>query len=569
MEKESKSKNVKKSIIFLILSIATFICYINTIHNPFLWDDEVTVVNNPLIRNLEFYPEIFKTTLFGEKLQNGKYYRPIQILSYAIDYKLWKLNPIGYHISNILLHLLNVFLVFLILLEIGLGKNISFLISLIFAIHPINTESVTYISGRGDVLFLFFSLFSFLFFIRGLNNKKIYYLLSVLSYLIALLSKENAIVMPFIILAYVFLIPKEKKTKNFIFPLFLLFAITIGYIGLRLLYLNSSQTKALSLISEATIRKRILTLPRILITYIKLLIFPYHLHMEYLFVENSLTSPYILLGIPFLISFFYLSLRYIKPFNYSFFFLLWFLIGLSPFYNIILPLHATLLEHWAYLPAIGFIALIVLGIHQLFLKIRSPVFKNIILISSVLMMIYYTTSTINRNGDWSNPIRLYKHDLKYEPKSFLLHNNLGVEYFRRGIMDKAKEEFLKSIEVAPGNGYDVAHNNIGVIYENEGKIKEAILNYKKSISINNYQLAYSNLGRIYLKLGLLDNSIKILEKGLNLYPLDAEINYYLGIAYFSKKEFTKSYKTFKNLEKIYPGYKDVRIYLNKLRLVPK
>ena len=199
------NKNKKKlfyySAIFLIAA-AVILCYINTLQNPFIWDDEEIIVNNYLIRNWKNAPEMFKTSVFGENLGKIGFYRPLQLFSYSIDYSFWKLNPIGYHISNIIFHLLNVLLVFFLLIKLGIKRNFSFFASLLFAIHPINTEVVTYISGRGDLLFLFFSLLCFIFFINGTKGKQWHYFVSVILFILAILSKENAIVIPFIILVY-------------------------------------------------------------------------------------------------------------------------------------------------------------------------------------------------------------------------------------------------------------------------------------------------------------------------------------------------------------------------------
>lgn len=565
MASDNKSKRIfsYRSAIFLIV-VAVILCYINTLHNPFIWDDEEIVVNNYLIRSWKHIPEMFKASVFGGKLEGGKFYRPLQLFSYSIDYSFWKLNPLGYHISNIIFHLLNALLVFFLLIKLGNKRNFSFFVSLFFAIHPINTEAVTYISGRGDLLFLFFSLLCFVFFINGSKGKQWHYFISVILYILAILSKESAIVIPLIILVYYYLFLRKKKIKHALGTVLSLLAITLLYIVIRFGVLGVGNSAVLSLINEATLWQRILTLPRILITYIALLIFPRNLHMEYLFVEKSLVSPYIIFGIPFLLVIFYLVLRYVKPFKLSIFFLSWFLIGLGPFYNVILPLASTLREHWVYLSGIGFLTLIVLLGSQL-LKLNKSYLKLAVILISVFLIVYYSFYTIARNRDWNDPLVLYKHDLRYEPQSFLLHNNVGVEYFRRGEMGEAKKSFLNSIETSPGFAYDVAHNNLGVVLENEGKIDEAISEYKKSIEIGNYQLAYSNLARVYLKQKKLDEAINVLEEGFKLYPLDVEINYYLGIGYFYKKQFNYAYKILINLEKIYPGYKDVRVYLEEIK----
>ena len=557
----------------LTIIIAIVICYYNSLHNPFIWDQEVVIVGNPMIRSWEYLPDVFKTNVEGRKLTSIAFYRPMEVISYMFDYNFWKLNPFGYHCTSIFLHICNTILLFLLLKKIKITTQISFLACLIFAIHPVNTETITY-SIRGDLLGFFFSMLCFLFFLYYREGRNIFAFFSILAYLLALLSKESAVVTPFIILIYSILFNRASKTayKNRTYLSMVLLLISFIYIFIRLVFISASTHGSLSLINEATMLHRILTFPRILLTYIGLLIFPRNLHMEYLFVEKSLTSPYVWLGVPLLITIAYVFFRYIKSISkadvqlkkHLIFFLLWFLIGLIPFYNIVVTLHATLTEHWVYSPCIGFIVLMVILGFQVFHKTDSKLLKNIMILVLMTLLVYCVFYTINRNRDWSDPMRLYQHDLKYEPDSFILHNNVGVIYFRKGDLKNAKEEFLKAIQVSPDGRYDVAHNNIGVIYENEGDLIAAEKSFKTSILLNNYELAYSNLGRLYLKLGKINDAIEVCIQGRELYPLNPEISYYLAIGYCYNRQFELARDVFKYINKIAPGYKDTQVYIKNI-----
>lgn len=556
----------------LILLVAGCICYFNTLNSPFIWDDEVTIVNNPLIKSWKHFPDIFKTSIFGKKMEGISYFRPVQNLTYLFDYSLWKLDVRGYHIVNVLLHIFNAYFIFLVLSCISppvkfpvksflAGKRkskilfnrgihqselfyrIPLIVSLLFVIHPINTEAVTYISGRGDLLAVFFSLLSFLLFLHS------YFFPSVIFFIIALFAKESIVILSFIILTYFLLflrkphpypaIARKGETctqglggrKKYKLPVLIFLLISGIYIFVKLAFVYYSSTASLSTIRDASFFERILTLPRILVTYVRLLILPVHLHMEYLFVEKSLNSPYIWAGIPFLVFLIYFFSKFVKPRPIFLFFILWFLIGLVPFCNIIVPLHATLLEHWLYFPSIGLLTLIVYSFPSFLEKILTP--KELAFTVSKLLLfgfiVFFIFATIRRNSQWGDAIYLYSHDLKYEPRSFLLWNNLGVELYRKGLFPDAKVAFLKAIEVSPGNRYAVSHNNLGVIYENEGRIEDAISIYRRSIELNNYVLAYGNLGRILILQKKIDEAARILKKGFSLYPYDAEINKYLGI----------------------------------------
>ncbi|MFN4227573.1 MAG: hypothetical protein ACK4F0_05485, partial [Candidatus Ratteibacteria bacterium] len=137
-----------------VLFFSTISVYFNSLFNPFVWDDLSLISENFLIRNFKFLLSFFKTDIF---LSNSNFYRPIQMFFYTLVYKLSGQNPVGYHLLNIFFHSGCSILIYLLLKKIYQDK-ISFLVSLLWAIHPINSESITYISGTADPLFLFFGL---------------------------------------------------------------------------------------------------------------------------------------------------------------------------------------------------------------------------------------------------------------------------------------------------------------------------------------------------------------------------------------------------------------------------
>ncbi|MCM8805060.1 MAG: hypothetical protein NC833_07395, partial [Candidatus Omnitrophica bacterium] len=175
---------MKKKII--ILSLTALFVYINSIFNPFIFDDYSLIVENPLIKNFKFFKEYFTKNLYEVSRDISGFYRPLQTISYFIIYKLFKLNPIPYHLLNIFLHIGCSILIFILLKEIY-EEKISFLVSLLWSIHPINTESITYISGTADPLFLFFGLLGI--YLYNLNK----FPLSLLCFILSLISKETGI----------------------------------------------------------------------------------------------------------------------------------------------------------------------------------------------------------------------------------------------------------------------------------------------------------------------------------------------------------------------------------------
>jgi len=180
--------------VFLLLAVV-FSAYVGTLGHEFVWDDEDLIERNPRIRNLEDL-----SVFFGVEPFYPNYFRPLLSLSLALDYSIWELEPLGYHLSNLIFHLGCVLMVYLICISL-MPKLSSFLVALLFGIHPIHTEAVTWVSGRSDVLSTLFFLSSLLCLIRFATSKPgkrpvVLYIFSCILFFFALLTKEMAVTLP-------------------------------------------------------------------------------------------------------------------------------------------------------------------------------------------------------------------------------------------------------------------------------------------------------------------------------------------------------------------------------------
>jgi len=521
---------MKTSTVIFIIVCAAVLCYANSFAVPFLWDDEVLILRNHYIKTVEFLGSIFTSSHFQGGGEAGNFYRPVQIISYLFDYSLWKFNPFGYHLTNLILHCAVAIAVYFLIARICADSLIGFLSALFFVVHPVHTEAVTYIAGRADLLACAFLLFSFLCFLKipltSCAGRWRYWILACFLYILALLSKESALILLVLIALYglCFLRKKEIKPRIPVYISFLL--ISAAYVLIRMRILPFGQSHSLSLIAQAPLFERLITIPRICLVYLGLLVFPVHLHMERHFLVTSIANPYFWLGLILLLFTIWFLKSVYRHNRKAFFYASWLVITLIPVLNIV-PLNATAAEHWLYLPAVGFWALAVSAGVRLFRETKK--YRKTILILACLFFLFYCSRTIMRNFQWQKPLGLYAHDLRYSPRSFLLHNNLGVELFRRGRLKEAAGEFEAAVKITPR--YATSRNNLGVILENAGKIDEALTQYQTAIELNNYILAYENLGRLYIQLGRMEEARAILEKGARLYPQNVRINYYLGFTY--------------------------------------
>ncbi|MCK5421977.1 MAG: glycosyltransferase family 39 protein, partial [Deltaproteobacteria bacterium] len=203
----------KKWTIFYLacLILLPSVIYINSLHNQFVFDDIPLILDNPSIRSLEKIPLRIASGI--DKIP----YRPLRSITYAVDYQFSGLNPLGYHISNIILHILTSLLIYLTISALSGNSRIAFFAALLFAVHPVHTDSVAYISGRRDILSTLFYILGFYLFLESRKKKKSKLLiLSLAAYLLAIASKEMAVTLPAIFFAYDLIssLPDEGSLAN-------------------------------------------------------------------------------------------------------------------------------------------------------------------------------------------------------------------------------------------------------------------------------------------------------------------------------------------------------------------
>ncbi len=538
-----------------------FIAYLPTFNAPFVWDDEVMVVGNPLIRSPVHIPQIFEASAFGHAASAQDFFRPIQTLSYILDYQLFGLDASGFHTMSWLYFALSCALLFYFLRLLpyptvgdvstltpsGFSRYTCLAITLLFAMHPLNIEVVTYISGRGDVLFLVFALLALCGVVHASKGRTWAILLVWISTLLAILSKENAIALPFVMSLLWIVLPKGPQNWRYWTAALPTLVGNLVYIGYRIMALGDPHSMPLSPISFASFYERVLTLPYILWTYFRLTFLPYPLHMDYLHVVTDILNPYLWIGLPLLMLVLAILWRWVRSPMYLFL-LAWIGFGLGPVLQVI-PLTATVREHWFSFSLIATLTLIVAGLSHRFRNTPKWLVHACFGVAVVTLM----SLTYIRNLDWTDPMRLYSHDVEIEPRSFLLHNNLGVLHYRNQNFSEAKKSFQKSVLVTPGNnGYGTALNNLGVIAEHENNRSLALDYYRRSIMGSHYELAYANAMRLLLMDNQWKTALPLAEDALQKYPYHQSLLRYAAIIYSQMGHHDKSDAILKRLKQLYP-----------------
>lgn len=514
-------------LVVLLFIIIGFLLYVNTFLNQMFWDDDDFVLNNQFIKNWRYFSKLFSENVIAGASLLSNYWRPILLSVFSLEWHLWQEWVPGYHFINTSFHIADAILLFFILFYIFKNRWLAIFTALVFLVHPLQTEAVTYVSGLGDSLSVFFIFLGFLFYLKfRISGKLLFksglYFLSLLMYILALMSKETAIIMPALLLIADFFFcgqdekisfrDKLKKIGKAIWPFFVLAGI---YILLRATILNFINT--FNLYNEENIFTsnfyvRLFTFFRILTVYFGLLFWPFNLHMERsVEIATSLNSVSVIFGGFIFLGLLILAFTKFKRFPILSFGILWFFIGLAPTSNLLIPINGLLYEHWLYLPLIG-IFLILIWLGQ-FLGKRYNL-QKILLGISIIFLIFFSFLTIDRNKDWRDPITFYNQTLKYAPNSYRIINNLGMAYNEKGDYEQAEKTYQKAINLDPANS--VAYHNLGNTYQKTGKINLAIENFKTAILLNpKFIFSYNALVKLYLENKNYQEARKVLENYLD------------------------------------------------------
>lgn len=507
---------IKPPILLLIIG---FVTYANSLFNSFVLEDRANILRNPSIQNFFNIPNLFFHQVGGQ--ESLQYYRPVLFTFYTLLYSLFGEFTFPYHFVQLLLQITNSFLIF-VLFKKYLNKQIAFIISILFLIHPINEETVVWIANLQDVLFVFFGLLSLLVLQRKvLSTKNI--LLSNLLVLLSLFSKEAGILFVGLGFLYVYLYHK----KDFWFYSFFTGITGIIYVILRLASQIPLQKESLVPIMGLTFSQRMIQIPSIIFYYLKTLLFPFSLavyHSEIIHEINfenfyfPLIVDVIFLGL--LLSVAYKLIQKGTDKKIVLFFLLWFSLGLLLHIQII-PLDFTVADHFFLFPFIGLLGLTGLYINQFGKKFLN---QKIVLGLTFIILSLLFVRTVVRNFDWRDQKTLLSHDIKVNPNDYLLELLYTTELINDKKLDEAETHIHHAISLYPQSYLGLS--SLGVIYYQKGDFKKAKESFERSMKYGRSFGAYENYGLLLLKHDSLPVANEFIRKANNLFPNSKKLWYY-------------------------------------------
>jgi tetratricopeptide (TPR) repeat protein len=543
MQKNTPGKKPKQKkrvfLFYLLAGAAAFIVYINALPDGFVFDDESVVVGNQSITHLSNIPKYFSAQEGFHKVI-GRYYRPVISSTYALDYALGGLNPLGFHLTNVIIHIINTLLVLKLLLLIfgtedrKISKNLlyaAFFGALIFAVHPIHTEAVTWVSGRTDSLSFTFFAAAFIYYIKYSRFwKPLHLILLLLYYILSLLSKEMAITFPVVVILYDIML-NNGLNKEFIkkhFPAYSVLAVvSVIYLFFRWLILKDvPQRETYFYFYHKDLLTVILTMLQTIPLYFRLLVVPigllYH-YNGYLPYVSSFASISVIYSIIFILFALGVALFMYKKFPVVSFSILIVFITLLPVMNIV-PTMNFMAERFLYIPSLALSFVIAL----LFIKLGSGKSYRVLFSLVIILAGFYSYLTYQRNFDWKD------------------NNTL----------------FL-SADDKPGT---VVYVNIGNIYGNNHDYDKAEVYYRKALDLRNETLlANTNLGKIFLIKGNFDSAYYYIYKSYKLDTLSPEPMLALAQLYANFKMLPEAIKWLEKIQTITPNYMNSSQMLAELK----
>lgn len=549
----------------LILFVFAVIIYSNSLGGGFVYDDEYFVVKNVAIRSLENLPSFFtdpSAIAFSELSQDV--WRPLTTLSYALNYAVGKFNTFDYHLVNVLVHGLNAVLVF-ILLSLVFGETVpAFLAAALFACHPVQTEVVAWISGRSSVLFLFFYLAAFLAYLQSTRNtKRGLFAASLALYAAALLSKEMAVTLPLVIIAYdLHFAPPERLGKRLAryAPYFIL---TAGFVLARSMVLQR--------VSQCgwwggSPYHTYLTMSHIIIEYLKLLIAPARLCAFYVTnVHTSIADTPVILSLA-VLAMLIASLPYLfKHARIVSFGVWWFFLTLLPVSNIV-PLRALMAERFLYLPSIGFCMIVALAIARFAVSgpgAQARARRFAAAAAALALVVSYSVRTIVRNEDWRDAETISASILKVTPLNPWAFASLGASYADQERHTEAIKPLLKAIVLS--ESYFAPRNILGFCYLELGQYEKAIRVLEGALAVKPDNLeALNSLGVAYASVGRYDDAVRQFERSIRVDPTFVSGYINLGTAYDKMGRYDKALESFGRVEKNVRSRQDRAIALLRM-----
>jgi Flp pilus assembly protein TadD len=544
-----------------ILAVAAALPYLNTLRNGFVSDDKMQVLQNPYIRSFHYLAKIFTTSVasyVGVKMPN--YYRPLMNVGYLLCYQVFGLRAFGYHLANVVLHVVVVCAVFLLTKRLFQNRDLALMAGVLFAIHPVHSEAVAWVAASPDLELSIFYLLTFWFFLAAARPGGRFSYSAQLamagSFVLAILSKEQAVTLPVLATVYEhFYRPDRGETRpaQKVRRYAVLWVLTVAYLLFRVFTLG--RLGSTLQVNQLTWYQAFVSAIALVGQYLWKALWPVDLRMYCPFHPPSgLFDPAVVGGVAALtvcIVLFLFLWRHARGLSFG---LLWMLIPLAPVLNARWMPIAAFEERYLYLPSVGFCWLLGWGLLRLRARAsaRGAIWSRALATAFVLLVALCSFRVVTRNRDWQNDLTLYTNTLAACPDAVYVREFLGSVYWEKGDAESAEREWRESLKLAPQD--PSALGALGMVYLKNQQYSEAVDFLKKSLALDPDNAGtHLYLGVAYMDTHSLELAEPELRSAVSLFPWNSNNRNALGKLYLAEGRTAEAEEQFRQSVEIEPN----------------
>ncbi len=542
-----KSLNEKTLVlsIYFALAVSALLVFWQVRNFDFVnYDDNKYVSENPHVLNGLTADNVIWafTTGFAE------FWHPLTWLSLMLDRQFLGPNPAGFHLTNLILHIANILLLFMVLKKMTGALWQSAFVAALFALHPLHVESVAWIAERKDVLSTFFWLLAMLAYSQYIKKPSaVRYLLTLLVFALGLMAKPMLVTLPFVFLLLDYW-PLERKISWRLLVEKIPF-IVLSVASSVIAFIVQQSGRVVISFDRFPLKFRIGNVFISYVRYMEKLFLPAGLAAFYPHPLENVSVLYAVISAILLLAVTILVLRFAQNHRYLVTGWFWYLGTLVPVIGFVQVGSQAYADRYTYITLTGLFIIIAWGMSELLAK---WIYRKIILGSSMVILLTALGICAHRQTSyWKNSLALFSHAIEVTQNNYMAYNNRGNAYARSGRYPEAIDAYKQAVQIKPN--FAEAHYNLGNVYSKLARFTEAINAYQLAIKNRpDFALAHYNLGNACYALSRYPEAVNAFEQAVKINPDYADAHYNLGLAYSNLGRYHEAINAYKQAVRIKP-----------------